>query len=204
MEYASLVSIGTAVRRRWPLVLLTIVAVLAVDAVVTLQSPRSYMARTSLLIGPSANLDHGQLVYSVDALGRALIVGTYADVLATDLVRRDALASVGISPDATNSGISIKSSALAESAIIQVTAEAPDPVLAAAIANAVGGVGQARMSQLYPIYDLTVVTPATRPTSVYRPDFIRNESLGLLLGVLLGVCSAYIYDAVARRCASTS
>jgi len=89
-----------------------------------------------------------------------------------------------------------KTAALAESAVIQVTAEAPDPVLAAAVANAVGQVGEARMSQLYPIYDLTVVTSATPPTSVYRPDLVRNGSLGLLFGLLLGVFAAYAYDAV--------
>jgi capsular polysaccharide biosynthesis protein len=196
MEYGVLLSIATAVRRRWWLALLVLAAVLAADAVVSVRSPRSYVARASLLIGPSISLDHGQLVYSVDALGRSLIVGTYADVLATDIVRREALVSVGLSPDDTNTGVSIKTAALAESAVIQVTAEAPDPVLAAAVANAVGQVGEARMSQLYPIYDLTFVTTAIPPTSIYRPDLIRNGSLGLLLGLLLGVFSAYIYDVV--------
>jgi len=199
MDYATLASIGNAVRRHWWLVLLLLAAVLGADAAVSLRSPRSYLARASLLIGPSTNLDRGQLVYSVDALGRSMIVGTYADVLATDIVRRDALVRVGVSPDQPDTGVNIKTAALAESAVIQITAEAPDPVLAAAVANAVGQVGEARMSQLYPIYDLTVVTSAMPPTSAYRPDPVRNGSLGLLLGVLLGVFSAYIYDVVARR-----
>src|SRR3981081_2000840 len=103
MEYATLASIGTAIRRHWWLVLLLLAAVLAADAVVSVRSPRSYVARATLLIGPSTSLDHGQLVYSVDALGRSLIVGTYADVLATDIVRREALVRVGVSPDQTNS-----------------------------------------------------------------------------------------------------
>jgi capsular polysaccharide biosynthesis protein len=196
MEYATLAPIGTAIQRRWWLVLLLVAAVLAADAVVSLRTPRSYVARASLLIGPSTNLDHGQLVYSVDALGRALIVGTYADVLATDIVRREALVRVGVSPDQTDSGVNIKTAALAQSAVIQVIAEAPDPVLAAAVANAVGQVGQARMSQLYPIYDLIVVTSATPPTSMYRPDLVRNGSLGLLFGLLLGICCAYVCDMV--------
>jgi capsular polysaccharide biosynthesis protein len=196
MDYATVAWIGTAVRRRWWLVLVVLAGILAADAVVSLRSPRSYIARASLLIGPSTNLDHGQLVYSVDALGRSLIVGTYADVLATDIVRREALVRVGVSPDETDTGVNIKTAALAESAVIQVTAEAPDPALAAAVANAIGQVGGARMSQLYPIYDLTVVTSAKPPTSIYRPDLVRNGSLGLLLGLLLGVSSAYVYDMV--------
>jgi capsular polysaccharide biosynthesis protein len=198
MEYATLASIGTSIQRRWWLVLLLLAVVLAADAVVSLRTPRSYVARASLLIGPSTNLDHGQLVYSVDALGRALIVGTYADVLAADLVRREALVRVGVSPDETDTGVSIKTAALAQPAVIQVIAEAPDPVLAAAVANAVGQVGQARMSQLYPIYDLSVVTSATPPTTVYRPDLVRNASLGLLFGLLIGIFSAYGYDMASR------
>ena len=196
MEYATVASIAHAVRRRWWLVVLVTLAVLAVDALLSWHSPRSYMARTSLLIGPSTNLDRGQLVYSVDALGRSLIVGTYADVLSADVVRRQALVSVGVSPDDTRNGVTIKATPLAESAVIQVTAEAPDPVLAAAVANAVGTVGEARMSQFYPIYDLTVVTSATPPTSLHRPDLIRNGSLGLLIGLLLGSASAYFFDMV--------
>jgi succinoglycan biosynthesis transport protein ExoP len=196
MDYATLASIRTTIRRRWWLVVLLLAAVLTADAIVSARSPRAYVARASLLIGPSTNLDHGQLVYSVDALGRSLIVGTYADVLATDMVRRDALERLGVSTDTTDTGVNIKTAALAQSAVIQVIAEAPDPVLAAAVANAVGQVGQARMSQLYPIYDLTVVTAATPPSSAYRPNLVRNGSLGLLLGLLLGGLAAYLYDAV--------
>jgi succinoglycan biosynthesis transport protein ExoP len=198
MDRDTLVSISFAVRRRWWLALLVLVMVLATDVLVTAHSPRTYLARASLLIGPSASVDRGQLVYSIDALGRSMVVGTYADVLATDLVRREALAQVGISPDVPDAEIEIKTAALADSTLVQVTAVAPDPVLAAAVANAVGQVGEVQMSQLYPIYDLTVVTAATPPTSMYRPDVLRNLSLGLLLGLLLATASAWMYDVLVR------
>jgi capsular polysaccharide biosynthesis protein len=199
MDGATLVLIGNAIRRRWWLASLVLIALLAADALVTANSPRSYLARTSLLIGPSANIERGQLVYSVDALGRSMVVGTYADMLATDIVRREALARVGISPDVPSNEIDIKTAALADSALVQVTAVAPDPVLAAAVANAVGQAGEIQMSQLYPLYDLTVVTSATPPTIVHRPDVVRNLSLGLLVGLLLGATFAWFYDTLALR-----
>jgi capsular polysaccharide biosynthesis protein len=131
-----------------------------------------------------------------------MIVGTYADMLATDSVRREALSRISISPDTPPSAIEIKTAALADSAIVQVTAVAPDPVLAAAVANAVGQAGQAQMSQFYPIYDLTLVTRATPPTAVYRPDKARNLSLGLLLALPLAATIAWLYDAFAVRASS--
>jgi capsular polysaccharide biosynthesis protein len=205
MDHQTVAAIGHALRRRWWLASLVLIALLASDAVVTANSPRSYLAKASFLIGPSASIDHGQLVYSVDALGRSMIVGTYADVLATDIVRREALSQVGLSPEEPASEIEIKSAALADSALVQVTAVAPDPVLAAAIANTVGQVGEVQMSQLYPIYDLTMVTRATPPTTMHRPDVVRNLSIGLLLGLLLATASAWLYDTIcmgtARRTA---
>jgi len=199
MDGATLASIGSAVRRRWWLASLVVITLLAADVLVTINSPRSYLARSSLVIGPSASIDRGQLVYSVDALGRSMVVGTYADMLATDIVRREALARAGVSPDVPDTEVGIKTAALADSALVQVTAVAPDPVLAAAVANAVGQVGEVQMSQLYPIYDLTVVTAATPPKLVYRPDVVRNLALGLLLGLLLGTVSAWLYDTLALR-----
>jgi capsular polysaccharide biosynthesis protein len=199
MDSGTLASFGSAIRRRWWLAALVLIALLAADALVTVYSPPSYQAQARFLIGPSANIDRGQLVYSVDALGRSMIVGTYADMLATDTVRREALTLVGLSPDEPPSTIDIKTAALADSAIVQVTAVAPDPVSAAAVANAVGQVGQAQMIQFYPIYDLTMVTRATPPTTAHRPDKVRNLSLGLLLALPLAATFAWLYDAFALR-----
>lgn len=194
MELKTLVWIAAVVRRRLWLTLVVLVAVLAVDGVMTWQSPRAYLARTSLLIGPSSTVDPGQLVYSVDALGRAMIVGTYADVLDTDIIRREAFQQAGVAADPRNPTIGVQATALAESAVVQVTATAPDPVTAAEIANAVGQVGQLRMHEWYPMYDLTVLTQATPPADVYRPDVRRNLGVGLLLGLLVSVSTACALD----------
>jgi len=198
MDSATLNSIARAVWRRWWIAALVVIAVMLADGLITARTPRTYQARAELLIGPSTSVDAGQLVYSVDALGRSMIVGTYANMLSTDVVRRDALALAGLAPDQPPTAIEIKSAALADSAVVQITTVASDPDIAAAVANAVGQAGQVRMRQLYPMYDLTAVTPAIPPTSSYRPDVTRNLSVGLLLGLLLGVAAAGAYDALAR------
>jgi succinoglycan biosynthesis transport protein ExoP len=194
MDAATVSWIARAVRGRWWLVVAILLVVLAIDVGVTLRSPRMYQARASLLIGPSTTVDPGQLVYSVDALGRAMIVGTYANVLDTDLVRREAIEQADAASDPADPDIQVRATALADSAVVQVTAVAPDPRLAADVANAVGRVGQLRMSQLYPMYALTIVTQATPPTKVFEPDVKRNLSLGLLLGVLGGVGLACVVE----------
>jgi capsular polysaccharide biosynthesis protein len=198
MDSATLNLIGRAVWRRWWIAVLAVIAVMLADGVMTARSPRTYQARAELLIGPSTSLDAGQLVYSVDALGRSMIVGTYANILSTAVVRHDALALAGVAPDLPPTAIEIRSAALADSAVVQITTVADDPDTAAAVANAVGQAGEIRMRQLYPMYDLTAVTPAIPPKESYRPDVARNLSIGLLLGLLLGVAAAGAYDVLAR------
>jgi capsular polysaccharide biosynthesis protein len=200
MDRTTLSALAAGVARRWWLALVVLVAVLVADAAFTLRSPRTYLARATLLIGPSQKVEPGQLVYSVDALGRARIVGTYAEVLASDLIRREALGRLGQPIDSPSSSvIDVKTAALADTTVIQVMAETTDPGLSAAVANMVGEVGQEHLSQLFPIYELTFVTRAAPPSQPNRPDVMRNASLGVLLGLILGVVAAYVYDALARR-----
>src|SRR5579871_3867251 len=81
MDSATLNSIARAVWRRWWIAALVVIAVMLADGLITARTPRTYQARAELLIGPSTSVDAGQLVYSVDALGRSMIVGTYANML---------------------------------------------------------------------------------------------------------------------------
>jgi len=199
MDSATIVEVSCAIRRRLWLVVVVVMAVLVTDLVTTSQSQRVYMARASLLIAPSSSVEPGQLVYSVDALGRSMIVGTYANMLSTDTIRREALERAGVAVDPSDPQIQIKTAALADSAIVEVTTFANDPNVAATVANAVGHVGEVRMSQLYPMYDLSVVTEAIPPKTAYRPDVGRNLALGGLLGLLLGAVSACTYDKLLRR-----
>jgi capsular polysaccharide biosynthesis protein len=199
MDSESVAALSAAVwRRRW-LALVVLVLVLVADAAFTWSSPRLYQARASMLIAPSTSLEPGQLVYSVDALGRAMIVGTYADVLATDVVRHDAFARAGVPSVGAEPDVEIKAAARADSAVVQITTVAHDPNLAASIANAVGQAGEARMGVLYPMYELSFVTRATPPTTLFRPDITRNLSIGILLGLALGCAAAWAYDGFATR-----
>lgn len=194
MDRSTFSSILAAVARRWWLALLVFAAVMVADVYYTLTRQPTYLARTTLVIGPSSNIDRSQLVYSVDAIGRGRIVGTYVEVLGSEVIQRAALEQLGYSTELLNRFIVFRSSALAESAVIQVTAESPDPEFSAETLNLVADLGVTRLAELYPVYSLTVLTGATPPTLPYRPDPIRNYSLGVALGLVLAVVLAYLFD----------
>lgn len=188
-----------ALGRRWWLALAVLAAVMVADAYYTATRQPTYLARATLIISPSANVERGSLVYSVDSLGRGRIVGTYAEVLGSELVHRGALERLGYPPSAYNRLVVFRSSTVADTAVVQVTAESPDPALSAEAANQAGEVGIERMTDLFPVYNLVFLSRATPPTSLYRPDIVRNYSLGLLVGLVLAIVVAYAVDAAAKK-----
>lgn len=194
--------IAGALMRRWWLALAVLATVMAADYYYTATREKTYLARASLIISPSANVDRGSLVYSVDSLGRGRIVGTYAEVLGSELVHREALARLGYAPTALNTIVTFKSSTVADTAVVQVTAESPDPELSAQAANLAGEVGIEHMGDLFPVYNLVFLSRANPPMMAYRPDPIRNYSIGFLVGILLAIVVAYVVDTAARKARS--
>jgi capsular polysaccharide biosynthesis protein len=227
MDRATVYQVVAAVRRRWPLALLILVVVLGVDIAFTTTRQRTYLARAAMVVSPSATVDRGQLVYSVDSLGRGRIIGTFAEVLGSDVVQREVASRLNLpatppsespgavlqrtvtdlirfvapgqsipseSPDTPSQWVVVKSSVIADSAVIQILAESPDPAMSADAANIAGEIGITQLSNLYPVYALTFLSRAEPPTSPYRPDVLRNYALGVLVGLALAVVASYLLD----------
>jgi capsular polysaccharide biosynthesis protein len=198
VDAASLRSVAAAIRRRWWLLLLVLVTTLAAVAFYTVTSKPTYLARATLIISPSSTVDRGDLVYSVDSLGRGRIVGTYVEVLGSEVLQQRVLDKLGYPPNSLNRAILFKVASIADTAVIQVTAEGPEPEISARAANAIGEVGIEQMGDLYPVYSLRFLTQASPPLLPYRPDPVRNYSLGLLIGLLLGATAAFLLDLTLR------
>jgi capsular polysaccharide biosynthesis protein len=194
MDRTTIASIFAAVGRHWWLALLVLATTLAADVYYTQTRQVTYLARATLIVSPSPNTERGSLVYSVDSLGRGRILGTYAEVLGSEVLHRAVVDRLGYSADVLNRFITFRSSVVADTAIIQVTAESFDPAISADAANLVGELGIERMAALYPVYNLSFLTMAVPPVTPYRPDPVRNYLLGVLFGLILAVVLAYLFD----------
>jgi capsular polysaccharide biosynthesis protein len=202
MDRSTVRSAFEAVARYWWLAALAFLSVMLTTAYYTSTRQPTYLARASLLISPSnVAVDSGQLVYSMDTLGRGRIFGTYTEVLGSEVVHREALERLGIPVDQLGRSVVIKSAGLADTAVVQVSVESRDPELSAVAANVVGEIGIGRLQQLYPLYNLSFLNVATPPTRPYTPDPVRNYGLGLLFGLVLAVLLPWLVHTVARQSA---
>jgi capsular polysaccharide biosynthesis protein len=183
----------TAPLRHWWLTLVILIGIMAAAYTFTSSQQPTYLARATFVVGPSQKVEPGSLVYSVDSLGRGRIMGTYAEVLGSDLIRQEALERLGYAADIT-SPIILKSSTVADTTVVQITVESHDPNLSAEAANIAGDIGVEQMAALYPVYSLTRLAVATPPLTSYRPDYVRNYSLALTLGLGLAFVATYLFD----------
>lgn len=183
----------TAPLRHWSLSLVILLGIFSAVYTFTASRQPTYLARSTFVVAPSQKVEPGSLVYSVDSLGRGRIMGTYAEVLSSDLVRQATLERLGYPADVP-SPIILKSSTVADTAVLQVTVESKDPNLSADAANIAGEIGVEQMATLYPVYSLTRLTNATPPEKPYRPDYVRNFSVALVLGIGLAVGATYLFD----------
>jgi capsular polysaccharide biosynthesis protein len=183
----------TAPLRHWWLTLVILIGIMAAAYTFTSSQQPTYLARATFVVGPSQKVEPGSLVYSVDSLGRGRIMGTYAEVLGSDLIRQEALERLGYAAD-VRSPIILKSSTVADTTVVQITVESHDPNLSADAANIAGDIGVEQMAALYPVYSLTRLAHATPPLTPYRPDYVRNYSMALILGLGLAFAATYLLD----------
>ncbi|ADX74177.1 capsular exopolysaccharide biosynthesis protein [Pseudarthrobacter phenanthrenivorans Sphe3] len=126
-------------------------------------------------------------------------VRSYVETVSTPAVLQPAIESLGLEQTPAALKSKIKASSDLNTVIISIAAEDTSAVQAAAIAQAVGTSLVATVNELEspaqggtsPI-KLSVVTPATAPTSPSTPNTKLNLAIGAILGLAIGLVAAVL------------
>lgn len=182
-------------RRRWALVALAALVCAGAAVGFSLQQTPVYEATARLVVsGAAAEEQSSSRELAVE------LATAYAQFATTTPVVDEALAAAGGPPGAGRPEVI----AVAEPSapFLTVTVADPDPTRAAAIANAYARTLPGAVARLEGrsagAADLTVLTPAAVPAEPARPQPVRNGGIGLALGLMLGVGSAFLREALDR------
>ncbi|MBE2200915.1 MAG: diguanylate cyclase [Anaerolinea sp.] len=185
-----------ALWRNWWIVALTAVSAVTLTLVINSMTQPVYQSRLQLLIAPNMTDFSGRdLIYSLDTLDRRSIVATFVEVLNSGRIRREALDAAELDEDARDS-YQISAVALPEASVLEVAVEGPDPEIAAALANAAAAQTISYVGQTYDIYRIELLDPASIPKTPISPTPIRDASLALLFGLVLGSILAILRDQI--------
>ncbi|MFO7680214.1 MAG: Wzz/FepE/Etk N-terminal domain-containing protein [Chloroflexota bacterium] len=185
-----------ALLRNWWIVVVTAVCAVALTLLINSMTQPVYESRVQLLIAPNMTGFEGRdLIYSMDTLDKRSIVATFVEVLNSGRIRREALDTTGLSAIG-GEDYEISAVALPEASVLEVGVTGPNPETTAALADAVALRTISYVSQTYDIYRIELLDPAIAPVIPISPTPLRDASLALFLGLILGGVLAVLRDQI--------
>ena len=191
-------------RTRWVVIVSCALIALVLAGFTALRSPRVYQAQASVFFSVSVGEQSRDLASGFSyAQG---LVGAYAQVASQPLVLKPVIAQLGldVTPKALAGAVSAE--VPLDTVIINLQVTNPSAEQAAKIANAVAQQLTQTVGELVPGVSnksapvrVTIIAPASVPTSPSSPRIGLDLTLGLVGGLILGLILAFVRDALDAR-----
>lgn len=192
-------------RKRWKTMALVVLLAIGIASVASALSTRLYESRTQFFVSTSGAGDTGALLQ-----GNAFTqqrVKSYSQLITTPRILGPVASAVGV--DQSDLATRVTASTPFETVLIDVAIIDTDPRRATATATALAKEFPLVVTELEspgtvagktptsPV-KITLVQPATTPTSPVSPQPFRNIGVGLFVGLLLGFGAAMLRDTLDR------
>ncbi|MCX6054104.1 MAG: diguanylate cyclase [Chloroflexi bacterium] len=176
-----------SLQKTWKPVLILALVFFGLSLIVTLTTTPLYRATATFLIFPNANLTSSRdIVTSLDTLDNKTVSTTYSKIMSSERVFSDTLQQLDLSSEIINS-YHIRTIVEANTNIMTLTLEGPDPSMAALLANNIGQNGINYIKTIYQVFDISFLDHATAPLKPYLPVPALYALIGTTLGALIGL-----------------
>lgn len=183
-----------SVKSGWWIIILTALSALSLALMYSYYTTPLYRAEARLVISPGAKILAAQeqtVVNSLLALDRRSIAATYAEILISDRIFSETADELQINL-ADLEMYSRSAVVLPEANVLEFTVEGPDPNMATLVANTVSQKAIQYTSELYEIFNISLLDPATIPNQPFKPTPVRDALVATFLGGVFGVVLAIL------------
>lgn len=182
-------------QRGWWLVVLCSLVAMAVSLTIGFISKPVYAATARYVVSPDAAVSQGasDVLNSINTLDKRSIVTTYAAVLNSDTIFTQSIVDLKLDPIQVV-GYLRSAIVLPETNVLEVTVEGSDPQLTMLLANSIGKQAVNYINGLNQGFNIRVLDPAQMPLVPIRPQPLRDVSLAIVFGFVLGVSLALIRE----------
>lgn len=159
------------------------------------QTP-TYEASTKLLVGQQQNAGDPYNLAG-DVQGLQLLTKTLATAVNTRPVAQVVIRQLDLSINPNDLMANVQVQQISDTQFVQVTYKDTNPERAQLIANSIGDVFSAKISEISPKASGVTVTiwePATMPTNPVSPNFLLILPLALVLGIVFGITLALLLE----------
>jgi capsular exopolysaccharide synthesis family protein len=186
------------IRRRWMLIVVCVLVIVAGAAVVTMRITPQYASTARLFV--STPQSDGIDAYQGGMFSQQRVL-SYADLVTGEQVAQRVADRLDLDIDPTDLSEQLSSSVAPETVILEVTATNPDPRMAQRIATTASDEFTEMVLELEKVpgqkrspVKATVVDEADFPESPVSPQPLRNVGLAAILGLMLGVGIAILRE----------
>ncbi len=187
------------VRRRWRIIVTTLLVVIGIAAAVTALTEPIYRARAQLYVSTVGTDSATDLAQGSSFTQRQ--VTTYADIATTPYVLSPVIDELGLDETPQQLSTKIVAQAPANTVLIELAVTDPDPDRALEISDAVSDQLVEALSELDQVdadaaspVKATIITPAAVGATPVEPRPARTLALAAVLGLLLGLGLALLRD----------
>ncbi|WP_066175307.1 YveK family protein [Bacillus marinisedimentorum] len=194
-ETISLKEIFETLKKRFSIILvITLVAVLVSGIVSYFFLTPVYQNSTQILVNKSSQ---DQNMYNVtDVRTNLELINTYNVIIKSPAILDKVAGDLdsGLTYDELNSKVTVQSEN--QSQVVTISAEDPDPQLAAAIANTTAQVFQKEIAEIMNVDNVSILAEATvqENQSPVKPNPLLNIAIAMVVGLMAGVGLAFLLE----------
>jgi len=191
-----------ALRSTWWIVVLAVAAAAGAALFLGARQELRYQSLASYVVSPQQSGTAAEVTESVRTLDPArarALVSTYVEMLTGTAVRDEAAAALGLGLFPAD--YKVEAVVAPEAYVAELRVTGPVAAQAAALSGAIGAAASTRFVDLYQIYDVVLLDPASVPTRPVNRSPAETAILGGALGLAAGLGVALLAGAprVRRR-----
>ena len=176
-------------QKGWRILVIFVTAFAAGALIWSIMATPMYRASAKFLVYPNDTLTSSRdVVSSLDTLDKRTISTTYADILDSNRVYQDTISRLQLD-EADLEDVKFYSEVQANTNILVLSVEGPDPQVVTLLANNIGQNGISYIKSIYQVYDIAFLDTAMEPEIPFRPrpliDTLIFAGIGLLAGLIL-------------------
>ena len=183
-------------QKGWWIILLAALFAFAASLGISYLSKPQYQAVASFIITPSLSiLESKDVVNSLDTLDRRSVVVTYAEVMNSERILKNAEQFLELSPNDLFD-YTLQAVVLPDANVLELTVEGPNPALAAELANTIGYQTILFSGNLNMSFDINFLDAASVPLIPFSPQPLRDAGISFVLGAFIGAFLAILSEQI--------
>jgi len=157
-----------------------------------------YTAAVSMYVAPNGG--NADLFASLNELNYAQkVVNTYIEILKTDSFMSSVSKASDLGYSVGELKKMVEMSPVNDTEIFKVQVTTTDPNDSLLLANTIARLAPGKIIEIKDADAVRVVDPATLPEKPSSPNILQNTAIGLIMGLMIGIMTAFILELLDKR-----